>query len=510
MDTTQVPATLSPETEDKDVVMFRESLNIFREAPEILKANKNSAMASKAGAARILQAVAAGGGRMTADLDEKAKAFLIKIGITLKAMKERREPFTQLAAALSKQFTGLEAELDLNSKTATDFTRIQGLRNDWAKFCIEEAERQRKEAERKAEIEKEKARMTGWIIQAIGNMLATYLYSRKQAWLDKFKQIILQDIDQATESLRTASSSFDRAKLGQIIRYQLPAFQLTEEEINTVRIKAHEDYDFDRWIEGFNTEMEELRQSLLDRIPALRQELEEAAAMARKLKELDDARIAAEKKRREEEETARIAEQRRQDEIAQANAAEKKRLEAEAAIAREKEEQERRKREEEERIEREKADAIRLEQEKQEAEKRERERQQALQIQREKEEADRKSRESAELAASSMIAGSLFDQATASSLVEDGPESRKGFEITVTHPAGWVEIFQFWFQRKGCKMAVDKMGTVKLESMKTFCEAAAKDTDKQKGERIDSKYLRYDLDVKAVNRKERKKEEEQA
>jgi hypothetical protein len=56
-------------------------------------------------------------------------------------------------------------------------------------------------------------------------------------------------------------------------------------------------------------------------------------------------------------------------------------------------------------------------------------------------------------------------------------------------------------------MAVDKMGSVKLESMKIFCENAAKDTDKQKGEQISSQYLEYQLSVKAINRKEKKEEE---
>ncbi|MBN8852260.1 MAG: hypothetical protein J0H07_10415 [Sphingobacteriales bacterium] len=501
--------TMTPaaQTEDRDAIVFQESLTIFQEAPGILKANKLSVSNAKAYAQRLLDEYTAGGNQWSAELDDKAKNFLIKVGTTVKSMYEKRSPFTQLATALSKQFTSLEAELDVAAKTPNVFNQIQGLRNGWAKWLIEEAERKRVEAEKLAAIEKERAQLTGWILQKIGELLTDYLFKKKQAWTNNFNSIILEGFEQSAMNLRNAPVAFDRSKLGAILRYEMPYYPLTEEQRNTTRIKAHDDYDFGAWIARHDQEMEELKQSLIDRLPAKKQELEEAAAREReRLAEAERQRIA-EEKRQEEDRIAREAEQARQAEIAKANAEEKKRLEEEARIAREAEQA--RQAEAERQRQEEKARLQQLEQERQrqEQERLQQEKEAADRIQQEKEAADRKSREAAELATSAMTAKTLFDQAASASMFESAPDARQGYEIIVTNPAGWVEIFQFWYQRKGVKMAVDKMGSVKLDSMKTFAEAATKDTPKQKGERIDSKFLRYDLDVRAINKKDKKEGE---
>jgi hypothetical protein len=91
----------------------------------------------------------------------------------------------------------------------------------------------------------------------------------------------------------------------------------------------------------------------------------------------------------------------------------------------------------------------------------------------------------------------MFDQLVDSAATTDTPEARTGFDIVVLHPAGWVEIFQLWFQRKGLTMDVESIGGTKLDSMKTFVEKLAKDEDVK----IESKNLRYDPKFKAVNRK---------
>jgi hypothetical protein len=103
----------------------------------------------------------------------------------------------------------------------------------------------------------------------------------------------------------------------------------------------------------------------------------------------------------------------------------------------------------------------------------------------------------AESKAAAATAGILFDQLVDSAATTDTPEARTGFDIVVLHPAGWVEIFQLWFQRKGLTMDVESIGSTKMDSMKTFAEKLAKDEDVK----IESKNLRYDPKFKAVNRK---------
>lgn len=77
------------------------------------------------------------------------------------------------------------------------------------------------------------------------------------------------------------------------------------------------------------------------------------------------------------------------------------------------------------------------------------------------------------------------------------PETRSGFQITILHQAGAVEIFNFWFQREGANCTIDEIERKSISQMKTFCERVAHKDE----EFIDSKYLKYEPVYKAVNRK---------
>lgn len=78
-----------------------------------------------------------------------------------------------------------------------------------------------------------------------------------------------------------------------------------------------------------------------------------------------------------------------------------------------------------------------------------------------------------------------------------GPETRSGYEISILHQAGAVEIFTFWFEREGAKCTIDELERKSIGQMKTFCERLAH----KDGEMISSKYLKYEAVYKAVNRK---------
>ncbi|MFB6453748.1 hypothetical protein ACE38W_00630 [Chitinophaga sp. Hz27] len=91
----------------------------------------------------------------------------------------------------------------------------------------------------------------------------------------------------------------------------------------------------------------------------------------------------------------------------------------------------------------------------------------------------------------------MFDQAAAVAESSPASKSRQGFEITVSHAAGYVQIFQHWFENEGKNIPLDKMGNTKLDQMKAWCEKHAHKT----GEIISSQYLRYEPTYKAVNRK---------
>jgi hypothetical protein len=77
------------------------------------------------------------------------------------------------------------------------------------------------------------------------------------------------------------------------------------------------------------------------------------------------------------------------------------------------------------------------------------------------------------------------------------PESRTGYNIEVKHPIGYTQIFQLWFEKEGKGLPTDKIGNTKLDQMKTWCEKLAHKT----GEKIESAYVEYHIELKAINKK---------
>ena len=110
-------------------------------------------------------------------------------------------------------------------------------------------------------------------------------------------------------------------------------------------------------------------------------------------------------------------------------------------------------------------------------------------------EAQRKKEEELKLQAEGEKADAIMDNLE---LFDDkGPETRSGYNISILHQAGAVEIFQFWFEREGAKCTIEELERKSIGQMKTFCERAAH----KDGEMISSKYLKYEAVYKAVNRK---------
>lgn len=91
----------------------------------------------------------------------------------------------------------------------------------------------------------------------------------------------------------------------------------------------------------------------------------------------------------------------------------------------------------------------------------------------------------------------LFEKEAATIMDGPAPETRSGYNIDVKHPIGFTQIFTLWFEKEGKNLPIDKIGNTKLDQMKTWCEKHAYKT----GEKIDSAYLVYNDEIKAVNKK---------
>jgi len=136
-------------------------------------------------------------------------------------------------------------------------------------------------------------------------------------------------------------------------------------------------------------------------------------------------------------------------------------------------------------------EAERLQKEKQDREQKERERlaKEAEERRQQEEQAARTRKEEASM-------NNLFN-ATADSQDQDSPtQERTGYNIIVTHPAGYVQIFQFWFEDEGSNLSMEAIEKRTVKQMKAHCEKIAHKT----GEKIQSPYIRYEEIVKTKAR----------
>lgn len=148
------------------------------------------------------------------------------------------------------------------------------------------------------------------------------------------------------------------------------------------------------------------------------------------------------------------------------------------AIERNKENEAERKRLEDERIRREKE-----EEEKLKAEQQERER------------AEKQKIDMQETADETLV---MFQKEADIQAATDIPETRQGYDITINNPAGYVQIFSFWFEHEAKTLPAEKIEKKTIGQMIAFAEKKAHKDDVK----IESPYISYKPSFKAVNRRD--------
>ena len=141
--------------------------------------------------------------------------------------------------------------------------------------------------------------------------------------------------------------------------------------------------------------------------------------------------------------------------------------------------------------------ASKKEKERLEADRLKREQEEADKLKREQEEAKKKAEEEAEIKKQGEVTMNLFEEQAELAQIEQAPETRQGYEIIVSHPVAYTQIFAYWFEREGKNLGLDQLEKKSLGQMKSFCEKHAHKT----GELIESKFIKYEPTYKAINRK---------
>lgn len=393
-------------------------------------------------------------------LDVKSNDHLVKCNNARTQMEDARKPITQLMTMIQKMYVEEESKMDPNKSEVPK--RIQQNRNSYSSKLALITERKRLAAEAKAKKDQEYVEIVANINNQLAQGLLNYTSTRKQNITNSFNAITLETYEEKSGKLYRMKC--DMPEEAKVISLNIPiASRHTDAEVLDIKTKTVNGYNYDQFALNYEKVIRDLKESLVARMPAKKQELQEA----------EDARILEEK---------RLAEKAKNDQLL-ADAKNKK--DREAAQLRQKQ------LEEDQRL----ADEKRI---RDENDRKLREAENQKKLDAEKVLADKQLQDLKDLEIASGTAGTLFTQMESmDGLLNTAPAARTGFKITVSNPAGWVELFTFWYQREGCKLSLDELERKTFLQVKTFCEnARKKDNDK-----IDSVYLQYTETMKAINKK---------
>jgi hypothetical protein len=421
---------------------------LISNAPSVLDENRISyANALKKGE----ELIALAGEKMDDTVDGQLSLYVQRVKTTIKTMKEKREPFTQIMTAVAKEFTTLESALKIPSD------ECQKLRDAYATKKMEERREQERLSALRLAKEQELIDAEKDYRVKYAEAAANYTLSVKQKELAWFNSLTLETAPEAAIAIALTEIGETETVFCFTVKpydYRYATQVEMEEKLTATERQRLVSAAF----LSFKKEMNLFRQELQDMLPSKINQLQEAEA----------ARIAAEaeaKRLAEEAEIARL-------EAEKAGAEEKARLEAEA----------RQKAAEAEasRIAA-AAEAARIA-----AEEETRRAEESARLKAEAAEAGRRAEESASLKAAENRAASLFDT-QASLFNAEAPKVKEGYQIIPKDNSAYLLLIQLWFEKEGRTLPADKIESMSLGRIKTFCEKYAVKNE----EFIESKLIEY-------------------
>jgi hypothetical protein len=441
--------------------------SLISTAPAVLEENKTS---SAAALEKGKELIALAAQRMDDTIDGQLSGYIVRSKATVKDMKERREPFTQIMTAVAKEFTTLEASL----KTPID--ECQRLRDAYATKKMEERREQERLATLKLQkqqelIEAEKQ----WRLE-YANHCSDYSLRVKNSANAFFNALTLNSLDglealreTAQKEISSTGSDFSEAFNFSVSQY--PYHYASHEEFTAHFPMQEKNRIADEARARFQTEISIFRQELLDMLPS----------KLNQLKENLQARLVAEaeaKRKADEAEAARIAEELARKAAEEAKGEERARLEAEVA-RKAAEAAEARLAAEAEEARRKEAEAARL------AEENARQAEEAARLAEEAEAARRKAEEEAALRAAESRASAYVD--TQAELFEEAPKVKEGYRILLKDSSAYLLLTQLWYENEGKTLPAEKFESVTFGRIKTWCEKHAAKNEAF----IASKFIEY-------------------
>lgn len=456
-------------------VVIANILPSLQNMPAVLVQHQQRVTRAYAAMQALIDEIEGSGQPITEDQDNRMKAMIIKINTTVENLVGERTPFTQMISLIAKEFTSNEGKL------APLTAKLQELRNKRAReVALAEQERQKKAAQVAAK-NKEYAEIVAFVTRNIGMKLAEKLTRRKEELTISFNGITLENFDVKEAGLRNLMNDFPQAKLPEILNYFiLPQKLHTVEELAVIDKKVRSEYGWEAFLTQYKTDLDQHKQSLIDRLPSKKAELVETKRQADERERLRLQAIEDEKERVRLADLAKKATNEKEAErlrllqVENEKKAEKLRLAQEEATR------------QQERLDLQKATRLQEEQ---------------IQAGVSQQQLFDNANNAADMTHSTAMASTLFTQVTQAAPLVKAPETRTGWKIIISGFGAYAELFQLWFLEEGAKMwekdreKFEKMTFAKLVSY------AEKNADKKK---IESVFFTYEETFTAVNRKEKK------
>lgn len=305
--------------------------NIIQTTPAILQRNELSvAGCNKAGKA-LLDTIEGSRGINSDELDTAVAEYINKVKITVTNMNERRKPITQMLTAIGKMFTTMENQIDPKA-AGTIPCRLQEARNKYAAKKLAEQKEAAEKALRIQKAENEKASYKADLTLLLDNVYNNYVEKHINALNGLFSRITLVTYNNMARQIKQASTVFVWTDFvgnvsDNIVTYYMDADtrKAIKNEVATAKKKE--------FTERYAFELDDLKQSIIDRLPSRRKELEEQEELER-TNAAAAAEAAANREKQEQEERAKQAlDRKKRDDDARAKVdAEKAAAEVQAAF----------------------------------------------------------------------------------------------------------------------------------------------------------------------------------
>lgn len=279
-----------------ELIKVEEFTSLMKSAPDALgKDQKSIANCNSAGQA-ILDTIQGEG--MTDELDAKAAEYLKKVNVTITNMKSRRAPVTQLFDRIRSIFTTDEKAIDPKDKSTIP-GKIAAERDRYAALKREEERRKQQEMQRQANIEKEKGTYRFAIEQAINTHMSSYFAEQQKNLSHIWESITLATFELKEKSIRGWSTLYPREHFD-TFNQDITTYYLDAQTKANIKAEILSN-KYSAFSQQYKFDMEDLRQSFIDRLSSKKQELIEEEELRKKDAEAA-AKAETERKQREEEE----------------------------------------------------------------------------------------------------------------------------------------------------------------------------------------------------------------